>query len=174
MPLITLSILQTAFEQRGIQVFTNSRLDGAGKHPEGIAVKISGATTASFVFDQVLASIGRQPNTDELQLTTAQVAAVGATEKELPAASYRMLYQSFMENGKALVDQRQEGHVKLPVDKKSERLLGAALVGDHTTELIHELVLAVAARLPLTALQETVHAHPTLAESIWKLAKSAI
>ena len=234
--------LQTAFERRGIQVLTNSRLQGAEKRPKDIVAHINGSTTDSFVFDQVLVSIGRQPNTDELQLATAQVAtdgpfiqvnehlqtsqphifaagdvlntmmlahtatqesavvvanilkqrktlhsqavprvvysfpqvaAVGATEKELPAASYRMLYQSFMESGKALVDQRQEGHVKLLVDKKSERLLGAALVGDHATELIHELVLAVAQKLPLTALQEIVHAHPTLAESIWKLAKSA-
>ena len=234
--------LQTAFERRGIKVFTNSRLQEAEKHPREIVAQISGATTGAFGFDQVLVSIGRQPNIDELQLATAQVAtngpfiqvneylqtsqrhifaagdvvntmmlahtaiqesavvvanilkqqkilnsqavprvvysfpqvaAVGATEKELPSSSYRKLLLSFAENGKALVDQRQEGHVKLLIDRKSECLLGATLVGDQATELIHELVLAVAQELPLTALQEIVHAHPTLAESIWKLAKSA-
>ena len=102
-----------------------------------------------------------------------QVAAVGALEKDLPAESIQVLQQPFAENGKALVDQRQEGHVKILVDKSSQRIIGAAIVGDHATELIHELTLAVACALPLQALQQTVHAHPTLAETIWKLAKRA-
>lgn len=234
--------LQQGLEQRGVQVITGSRVKEACSHADGVTVTLEGSTCESHTYDQVLVAVGRQPNTDALNLERAgvamsgpfiqvdehlrtsqphifaagdvidtmmlahtaeqessivvanllgkeetlrsnavprviysfpQVAAVGEVEKDVEAGSVQVLQQPFAENGKALVDQRQEGHVKILLDKSTQRIIGAAIVGDHATELIHELALAVAWDLPVQALQQTVHAHPTLAETIWKLAKSA-
>ncbi|MDY0213134.1 MAG: dihydrolipoyl dehydrogenase [Desulfuromonadaceae bacterium] len=237
----TAAALQQGLEKRGVHVLTGSSATIVELKPNSVEVEICGGTNEHQFFDQVLIAVGRQPNTEGLQLQHAgvvmsgpfiqvdkhlrtsqphiyaagdvvdtmmlahtaeqesgvvvanllgkneelrnhaiprvvysfpQVAAVGALENDLPAGSFTVLQQPFAENGKALVDQRQEGHVKILVDKQTQRLLGAAIVGDHATELIHELTLAVTLGLPLQALQQTVHAHPTLAETIWKLAKS--
>ena len=100
-----------------------------------------------------------------------QVAAVGLTEQELQEDSYRALFQPFNESAKALVDQCQEGHIKLLVDNDSNAIYGATIVGEHATELIHELALAVSQEIDLGILKDVVHAHPTLAESIWDLAR---
>jgi len=100
-----------------------------------------------------------------------QVASIGLTEQELAEDSYRALFQPFNESAKALVDQRQEGHVKLLVDNDSNAICGATIIGDHATELIHELALAVNQEINLGILKDVVHAHPTLAESIWDLAR---
>jgi dihydrolipoamide dehydrogenase len=100
-----------------------------------------------------------------------QVAAVGITEQELAEDSYRALFQPFTESGKALVDQRVEGHIKLLVDNTTNAILGATIIGDHATELIHELALAISQDISLGVLKDVVHAHPTLAESIWDLAR---
>lgn len=238
----TAAALQKGLEQRGVQVITGSRLGEAHSTSDGITVNIAGHVCETRSFDQILVAVGRQPNTDRLNLDGAgvvtsgsfvqvdehlrtsqphifaagdvidtmmlahtaeqessivvanilggeqtlcskavprvvysfpQVAAVGVVEKDVPAESIQVLQQPFAENGKALVDQRQEGHVKILVENTSQRIIGAAIIGDHATELIHELALAVAWDLPIQALQQTVHAHPTLAETIWKLAKSA-
>ncbi|WP_316347392.1 dihydrolipoyl dehydrogenase [Desulfuromonas acetoxidans] len=100
-----------------------------------------------------------------------QVAAVGLTERELPEDSYRALFQPFGESAKALVDQRLEGHIKLLVDNDSNTICGATIIGEHATELIHELALTISQDISLGVLKEVVHAHPTLAESIWDLAR---
>jgi dihydrolipoamide dehydrogenase len=100
-----------------------------------------------------------------------QVAAVGITEQELAEDSYRALFQPFTESGKALVDHRVEGHIKLLVDNTTNAILGATIIGDHATELIHELALAISQDISLGVLKDVVHAHPTLAESIWDLAR---
>ena len=100
-----------------------------------------------------------------------QVAAVGLTEQELHEDSYRALFQPFNESAKALVDQRQEGHIKLLVDNATDSICGATIIGDHATELIHELALAISQEINLGVLKDVVHAHPTLAESIWDLAR---
>lgn len=237
----TATALQQGLEKRGVHVRTNSSATITTVNPDSVEVEICAESCTREVFDQVLVAIGRQPNTDALQLERAgvamsgpfiqvdgylrtsqphiyaagdvvdtmmlahtaeqesevvvanllggdkalcshavprvvysfpQVAAVGAAEKDLPPGSFEVLQQPFAQNGKALVDQRQEGHVKILVDNQTRRVLGAAIVGDHATELIHELALAVSQKLPLQALQQTVHAHPTMAETIWKVAKS--
>ena len=70
-------------------------------------------------------------------------------------------------NGKAILEKATEGRLKIILDKKTEVILGANIIGKNATELIHELALAVRHKLTLSDLRDTVHAHPTLAEIIW-------
>lgn len=98
-----------------------------------------------------------------------QVAGVGLTEKELPeGADIRILKSFFKSNGKALIDAHDEGHVKIIVDNATDKILGAAIIGQTATELIHELTLAVKNGLTAGNLKGTVHGHPTLSEIIWE------
>jgi pyruvate/2-oxoglutarate dehydrogenase complex dihydrolipoamide dehydrogenase (E3) component len=55
------------------------------------------------------------------------------------------------------------GHVTIVVDRSERVLVGAFMAGPAVSEAIHECVLAVRARVPLTILADTIHAFPTVA-----------
>jgi pyruvate/2-oxoglutarate dehydrogenase complex dihydrolipoamide dehydrogenase (E3) component len=55
------------------------------------------------------------------------------------------------------------GHATVIVDRREGVLLGAAIAGPGASEAIHEAVLAVKLRVPLTVLADTIHAFPTTA-----------
>jgi pyruvate/2-oxoglutarate dehydrogenase complex dihydrolipoamide dehydrogenase (E3) component len=77
------------------------------------------------------------------------------------AASY-----PFNDHGKSLIMEALDGFVKLLADPVTGEILGGACVGPLGGELIHEIVVAMQARLTVAALAATPHYHPTLAE-IW-------
>jgi pyruvate/2-oxoglutarate dehydrogenase complex dihydrolipoamide dehydrogenase (E3) component len=54
-----------------------------------------------------------------------------------------------------------EGHVTVVADRATRTIVGAFLAGPGATEAIHEAVLAVKLRVPLAALEDTIHAFPT-------------
>jgi dihydrolipoamide dehydrogenase len=62
---------------------------------------------------------------------------------------------------------------KLLFDKTSRRLLGAAIVGVNAGELIAETVLALELGADAADLSLTVHAHPTLSETVYFAAEIA-
>jgi dihydrolipoamide dehydrogenase len=55
------------------------------------------------------------------------------------------------------------GHVTIVVDRGTQQLVGANLVGPASAETLHEAVLAIRAQVPLPVLADTIHAFPTLA-----------
>lgn len=56
-----------------------------------------------------------------------------------------------------------DGHVTIVVDRTQRVLVGAFMAGPAVSEVIHECVLAIRARIPLPTLAETIHAFPTVA-----------
>jgi pyruvate/2-oxoglutarate dehydrogenase complex dihydrolipoamide dehydrogenase (E3) component len=56
-----------------------------------------------------------------------------------------------------------EGHVTIVVDRAKRTLIGAFMAGPGVSEAIHEAVLAVKTRTPLSVLADTIHAFPTVA-----------
>lgn len=107
--------------------------------------------------------------------TDPEVAGVGLTEKEAQTKGieYKIAIFPFRGLGKAQAIGKYEGHVKLIVDPSSDKLLGAAIVGAHATDLIAELALAIQTGLTVEQIGNTIHAHPTLAESIMEAAHTA-
>jgi pyruvate/2-oxoglutarate dehydrogenase complex dihydrolipoamide dehydrogenase (E3) component len=100
--------------------------------------------------------------------TDPQVAIAGDSEKELQrsgtpylAASYR-----FDDHGKAIAINRTKGFVKMMASPGDGRILGAAVVGPEGSDLIHELIVALAYRATVHDFMKIPHLHPTLAE-IW-------
>jgi pyruvate/2-oxoglutarate dehydrogenase complex dihydrolipoamide dehydrogenase (E3) component len=59
-----------------------------------------------------------------------------------------------------------QGLMKLVVDARSQRILGAAVLGVGGDEVVHSLVDAIYARLPYPSVQRTVRIHPTVSEFI--------
>ena len=66
------------------------------------------------------------------------------------------------------------GFVKLVFDEKYGELLGAHIVGSEATELIAELGVAKALETTREEIAMTIHAHPTLSESIMEAAMDAL
>jgi dihydrolipoamide dehydrogenase len=101
-----------------------------------------------------------------------QVASVGLTETQAIEQGYQVKIGRFPFRGigKALAIQEHEGFVKLVVDAQYDEILGAHIIGSQATEMIHEIVLAKTAELTPEELVSTVHAHPTLSESIHEAA----
>ncbi|MHB9041793.1 MAG: dihydrolipoyl dehydrogenase [Melioribacteraceae bacterium] len=104
-----------------------------------------------------------------------QVASVGMTEAKAIEAGYELKIGKFpfMASGKAFAVGEREGFVKLIFDAKYGELLGAHIIGPEATELIAELTLAKSLEATYEAIVKTVHAHPTLSESIMEAAANA-
>ncbi len=100
--------------------------------------------------------------------TDPQLACVGLTEKAAHHRGVKYLAAShpFSEHGKAIIMEATDGFVKILASPESGEILGAACVGISGGELIHEIVVAMAAPMTVHQLAEVPHYHPTLA-GIW-------
>lgn len=100
--------------------------------------------------------------------TEPQVATVGMTEKQCQAADIEYLTDTypFGDHGKSVIFGATDGFVKMIADAKTGEILGAACVGPHGGELIHEVMVAMHSRMTVHQFAGLPHYHPTLAE-IW-------
>ncbi|KAB3531099.1 dihydrolipoyl dehydrogenase [Alkaliphilus serpentinus] len=99
--------------------------------------------------------------------TDPEVASVGLTEKEATAKGiqYNRGQFDFRALGKAQVIGRYQGFIKIIVDAE-DKIIGAAIVGPHATDLLAELTLAVHLGITAQDMGEVIHPHPTLTEGI--------
>ena len=100
--------------------------------------------------------------------TDPEVAWVGVTEIEAKAKGIAIEKASFpwAASGRALSIARTEGATKLIFDKETHRVIGAGIVGINAGELLAEAVLAIEMGADAHDLGLTIHAHPTLSETV--------
>jgi dihydrolipoamide dehydrogenase len=100
--------------------------------------------------------------------TDPEVAYTGLTESQAKAEGREVSVSRFPwgASGRALTLGRTEGSTKLVFDPETERLLGAGIVGIGAGELIAEATLAVEMAAVVHDVAETIHAHPTLSETL--------
>ncbi len=100
--------------------------------------------------------------------TDPQVAQVGLTERDAEARGIPFLADSypFDDHGKSLIMEARHGFVKLIAHRETGEIIGGACVGPMGGDLLHEIIVAMQARMTVHQLAETPHYHPTLAE-IW-------
>ena len=100
--------------------------------------------------------------------TSPEVASLGKTEEELKAANmdYKAGKFLFLANGRAKANQTTDGFVKILADAKTDRVLGAHIVGPQAGELIHEIAVLMEFGGSAEDLARTCHAHPTLSEAV--------
>ena len=104
------------------------------------------------------------------------VASVGLTEEAALKAGYQVLVgrSQFAASGKANAFGQLEGFVKLVFDAATGKMLGGHLIGHDAVELIGELGLACRYGITAEGIATTVHAHPTLSETIKEAAFAAL
>ena len=108
--------------------------------------------------------------------TDPEVAWCGITEAEAKSQKLDVKVTRFpwAASGRAQAIGRTEGLTKLIFDKSSQRVLGVGIVGPGAGELIAEGVLAVETAMVAREVVESIHAHPTLSETLMESAESFI
>jgi pyruvate/2-oxoglutarate dehydrogenase complex dihydrolipoamide dehydrogenase (E3) component len=232
--------IREILEGEGITVRTSAECIRFAPHPDGVEVGVyceSGAPTV--VGSHVLLAVGRRPNTDDLGLEAAGLAAdgrgyiqvddqlrtnvdgvwalgdcngkgafthtswndyeivaanlldndprrvsdrietyalfidpplgrCGLTETAARAAGHKVRVgkRPMTRVGRAVEKGETQGFMKVVVDADTNAILGAAILGVEGDEAIHTLLDTMAAKQPYTALQRTMHIHPTVSELI--------
>jgi dihydrolipoamide dehydrogenase len=100
--------------------------------------------------------------------TEPEVAWVGLTEKEAKekGISYETATFPWAASGRAIASDCADGMTKLIFDKESHRVIGGAIVGTNGGELLGEIGLAIEMGCDAEDIALTIHAHPTLHESV--------
>ncbi|MDR3411095.1 MAG: dihydrolipoyl dehydrogenase [Formivibrio sp.] len=100
--------------------------------------------------------------------TDPEVAWVGLTETEAKAKGipYEKAVFPWAASGRALGNGRDDGLTKILVDPETKRILGTAIVGVNAGELLGEAVLAYEMGADIEDIAMTVHAHPTMSETM--------
>ena len=100
--------------------------------------------------------------------TDPPLARAGMTEREARASGRPILVgrRAMTRVGRARERGETQGYMQVLVDGKTNRILGAMLLGIEADEAIHCIIDAMSAGLPYTAIQRAVHIHPTVAELI--------
>ena len=229
-------ILSKQITPRFDAIHYNTRAKGMSEREDGVSVSLEGKEgSREEKFDRVLVAVGRQPNSDGLELEQAGVKtdehgaiiidqqcrtsaeniyAVGdvaggmllahkamyegkvaaeviagkpaaADARAIPAVVYtepqiawcglteaeagegiRAVRYPWTANGRALTLSAEEGITKLLIEEQSGRLLGMGIVGPQAENLIAEGALAIELGAVVEDIALTVHAHPTLSETI--------
>ena len=100
--------------------------------------------------------------------TDPEIAWVGVTETEAKAQGidYDKTQIPWAASGRALALGRSEGFTKLLWDKNTGRVIGGAVVGPNAGDLIAEIGLAIEMGADAADIGMTIHAHPTLSETV--------
>jgi len=134
---------------------------------EGIAAveHLAGKTPVAIDYDQIPGCTYCQP----------QVASFGLTEQKAKDKGLEVKIGRFpfRANGKSLAMGESEGFVKLIFDAQYGELLGGHIVGAEATELLAELSVAKTLETTAEEIIQTIHAHPTISESIKEAAEDA-
>lgn len=100
--------------------------------------------------------------------TDPEIAWVGLTETQAAAdgTAYEKAQFPWAASGRALGIDRAEGFTKLLFDKETGRIVGAGIVGRHAGDLLAEATLALELGADAEDIGLTIHAHPTLSETV--------
>ena len=100
--------------------------------------------------------------------TWPEFASVGLSEEDAKAQGREVAVGAFpfLANGRAKAMGEKDGQVKIVADAKTDRILGAHIVGPRASDLIAELVVAIELGASAEDVARSVHAHPTLPEAV--------
>ncbi|MER3427931.1 MAG: dihydrolipoyl dehydrogenase [Pyrinomonas sp.] len=102
-----------------------------------------------------------------------EVGSVGLTEQKARELGYDVKVGKFpfTASGKARILGEDEGFVKIVSESKYDEILGVHIIGPHATELIAEACVAMQLESTAEELGRTIHAHPTVSESVMEAAE---
>ncbi|HLN47628.1 MAG TPA: dihydrolipoyl dehydrogenase [Magnetospirillaceae bacterium] len=105
--------------------------------------------------------------------THPEIASVGLNADTAKEAGHEVKLGTarVIGNGKALAEGDPDGYVQIVTDAKTDRILGATLIGIHAVELVHEIAVAMSDALTMDELGSVIHAHPTVSELVMDAAQ---
>lgn len=107
--------------------------------------------------------------------TTPEIGSVGLNtdRAEEEGIEFEVSRFSFGALGKAMAMGEDRGFVQLVIDPKTDKVLGAQIMGPHASDLIHEIAVAMKMDATSRDIATTIHAHPSLPEAIMEAAEAA-
>jgi dihydrolipoamide dehydrogenase len=128
-------------------------------HEAHVAAEVASGDTKAAFDARVIPSVA---------YTDPEVAWVGITEDEAKAQGVKVKKGLFPWNasGRAIANGRDEGFTKLLFDEATHAIVGGGIVGTHAGDMIGEIALAIEMGADAVDIGKTIHAHPTLGESI--------
>lgn len=158
------------------QQTTDSNIYAIGDIAGGILLAHKASKEARIAVEGILGTPTvpiSQVNIPAVVFTDPEIAWVGLTETEAKEQGISVKVAKFpwIASGKALAGDKTDGLTKLILEPDTERVLGMGIVGAGAGELIAEGTLAVESGLTAKDLALTVHAHPTLAETVMEAAE---
>jgi pyruvate/2-oxoglutarate dehydrogenase complex dihydrolipoamide dehydrogenase (E3) component len=106
--------------------------------------------------------------------TDPELGRVGMTESEALQSGKKIKISRYAmeKNGKAREIGEPQGFIKVIIDQKTEKIIGAAILANEAAELVHGYVDLMNADAPFTQLRDAVHIHPTLMEAVQSSVKT--
>lgn len=134
------------------------------------------ATHEGRIVAEVIAGreVAFEPNAiPAVVFTDPEIAWCGLTETEAKKVGAKIKIARFPwgASGRATTLDRNDGVTKLIIDPETDRILGMGIVGTGAGELIAEGVLAIEMGALASDLELTIHAHPTLSETVMESAE---
>ncbi len=119
---------------------------------------------------------GRERVIPQAIFTDPEIASVGLSEARAKQEGIDVIIGRFpyAALGKALGMNEPDGFFQVVAEADSHRLIGTQIVGADASSLISEASIAVQNNLPLEAIADSVHAHPTLPEGLKEAAEAAL
>lgn len=170
---LNLQDIGVEFTRKGIVVDSNMQTSVGGVYAIGdVTGGMMLAHVATFQGKKALAHmLGQQDCIDLAKVPAAvftipEAACIGLSEEDAKEQGIAVkCYKSrFAASGKAVSMDETEGFCKIVCDASSGLILGAHILGAHSSDLIHEIAALMRSGGDITALRSMVHAHPTLSE----------
>lgn len=105
--------------------------------------------------------------------TLPEIGTVGLNKKQAEEKGYKVCMGMFhfKSSGKAYAIQETEGFIKICTDSATGEILGSTMIGPRASDLVHEIAVAMHGELSIDYIADTIHAHPTLAETVMEAAE---
>lgn len=107
-------------------------------------------------------------NCPKIVFSCPQAGSAGLTEKQAKEAGINFIVKKyfFKAIGKAVVESKDAGFIKILIDPAKDTVIGAAGVGDELCEVMNELAVIIKSKIKVKDLLEVMHVHPSYAEII--------
>jgi len=180
---LNLDAVQVKHNKRGVEVndhlqTSNPRIYAAGDVCSKFQFTHAADFQARIVIQNSLFAIGPfgKKKASDLVIpwatyTSPEVAHVGMYPEDAKSAGIELdtYVQSFEHVDRAILEDQEEGFVKVHTKKGTDKIVGATIVAENAGDLISEITLAMVNKIGLGKIASTIHPYPTQADAIRKL-----